>query len=59
MQRKKAEELKAAWGDAPCDHPSLSKEYDQGERTGSYVCAQCGRRFTFKEKAELAASRGK
>jgi transcription elongation factor Elf1 len=57
MKLKRAEELSKAWGDAACDHPQLVKLYDQGERTGNFACAQCGRTFSFKEKAELLASR--
>jgi uncharacterized Zn-finger protein len=57
MKQKRAAELREAWGDAPCDHPQLAKLYDMGEKTGSFACTQCGREFTFREKAELAASR--
>jgi hypothetical protein len=57
MKRKRAEELRTAWGNAPCDHPQLVKLYDLGEVTGSFACQQCGREFSFREKAELAASR--
>lgn len=57
MQRKRAIELKEQWGDRPCDHPTLAREYDQGERTGNFVCTQCGAMLTFRERAELLASR--
>lgn len=57
MQRKRAIELRAQWGDRPCEHPTLAREYDQGERTGNYVCTQCGATLTFRERAELLASR--
>lgn len=57
MQRKKAIELQKAWGARPCEHPSLSREYDMGERTGNYCCTQCGATLTFREKAELTATR--
>ena len=57
MKTKRAAELRESWGEAPCDHPQLAKLYDKGERTGEYACAQCGRVFTFREKAELAESR--
>lgn len=53
MQRKKAIELQKAWGDKPCDHPTLAREYDLGERTGNYCCQQCGMAMTFREKVEL------
>ncbi|CAA9321276.1 MAG: hypothetical protein AVDCRST_MAG11-2016 [uncultured Gemmatimonadaceae bacterium] len=57
MKKKRADELRAAWGDRPCDHPALSKEYDLGVQTGRYVCTQCGASFSWREKAELAANR--
>ncbi len=57
MKQKRAQELREEWGDAPCEHPQLARLYDLGERTGSYVCVQCGRDFSFREKAELTASR--
>jgi hypothetical protein len=57
MKQKRAAELREAWGEAPCEHLQLAKLYDQGEHTGSFACTQCGRAFSFREKAELAASR--
>ena len=57
MQRKKAVQLQEAWGDKPCVHPAFSREYDQGERTGNYCCTQCGASMTFRQKAEIMASR--
>lgn len=57
MKQKRAQELRDAWGDMPCDHPQLAKLYDLGSATGSFACTQCGNEFSFREKAELAASR--
>jgi hypothetical protein len=57
MQKKRASALQQAWGDKPCDHPAFAKEYDNGERTGNYICTQCGKTVTFREKAELVAAR--
>ena len=57
MKQKRANELREAWGDAPCEHPQLAKVYDLGAHTGSYACIKCGATFSFREKAELAASR--
>ena len=57
LQRKKAVELQQAWGNQPCNHPEFSREYDLGQRTGNYCCIQCGASFTFREKAEIMASR--
>lgn len=57
LQRKKAAELRQKWGDRPCDHPTFSREYDMGERTGNYACTQCGATVTFRERAEIMARR--
>lgn len=57
MQKKRAVALQQEWGTKPCDHPAFAKEYDLGERTGSFICTQCGRTVTFKEKAEIVGSR--
>jgi DNA-directed RNA polymerase subunit RPC12/RpoP len=57
MQAKKAAELREEWGGKPCEHPALAKEYAEGKRTGDYVCTQCGARVTFRERAEILASR--
>jgi hypothetical protein len=57
MKQKRAQELREAWGDKPCEHPQLAKLYDLGVKTGNFACIQCGAVFTFREKAELAASR--
>jgi hypothetical protein len=57
MKQKRAQELRDAWNGEPCDHPQLAKLYDLGAHTGSFACVQCGRTFTFREKAELAAAR--
>ena len=58
MQKKRALALQQEWGGKPCDHPAFAKEYDHGERTGSFVCTQCGTIVTFREKAEIIAARG-
>ena len=42
MQERKASELRAKWGNKPCSHPELSKEYHRGAATGDYVCTICG-----------------
>jgi hypothetical protein len=57
MKRKRALELQQAWGDKPCDHPAFAKEYDQGERTGKYVCTQCGAIVSPSERAQIRALR--
>lgn len=53
LQKKRAIALQQAWGDKPCSHPSFAREYDHGERTGSYICTQCGATLTFRERSEL------
>ncbi len=58
MQKKRATALQQEWGDRPCPHPTLAKEYDMGQRTGGYVCTQCGATLSFREKAERAANAG-
>ena len=57
MKRKRALELQQAWGDKVCDHPAFAKEYDQGERTGKYVCTQCGAIVSPMERAQIRAAR--
>jgi len=57
MQTKKAQSLRAKWGNNPCDHPDFDKEYDFGAQTGDYVCTQCGEEFTEAEKNEIIAQR--
>ena len=57
MQKKRALALQQAWGDKACDHPAFAKEYDNGERTGNWICTQCGTTITFRQKTELMASR--
>jgi hypothetical protein len=57
VQRKKAIALQQDWGDRPCPHPAFAREYDLGERTGNYVCTQCGTTLTFRQKAEIVAAR--
>ena len=53
MQYEKAMQLKAAWGNKSCSHPSFQKEYYLCSQTGDYVCVQCGESFTLQEKEEI------
>ena len=57
MQMKKAESLRRAWGDKPCPHPNLEKEYDLGADTGDEVCTQCGSAFSPGEIETLRNSK--
>ena len=53
MKQKQAIKLRETFGDAPCEHPALAREYDaEGQRTSNYICTECGRTLTFKERAE-------
>ncbi len=67
MDIKKGQRLREEWDDKPCDHPSFEKE-TQGqvlsygyveEKTGDYICTQCGETFTKAEKDEIEANRAK
>jgi len=65
ITNKEAEILAETWGDKPCTHPSFEKEFFVGEingqeesmKTGDYICTQCGRVFTRKEKEEIEEKR--
>lgn len=57
MQMDRAAELRQSWGDRPCSHPDLDKEYHLGMQTGDYVCTQCGRSFSPAERAAVEAAR--
>ncbi len=60
MKQKQALKLRDAWGDSPCEHPALAREYDaDGNRTSSYICTQCGRTLTFQQRAVWIAAGGK
>ena len=43
IQTTEAADLREQWGDRPCSHPALTKEYGLGMATGDYVCTTCGR----------------
>lgn len=59
MKQKQAQKLREAWGDVACAHAALAREYDaDGQRTGNYICTQCGRTLTFGERAEWLSARG-
>lgn len=42
MQMDEAMKLNHQWGNKPCDHPNIEKEYARGTQTGDYVCSTCG-----------------
>ncbi len=53
VQKKRATQLKAEWGDKPCEHAQISKEYDLGKHTGAYVCNACGKSISVEEKRAI------
>lgn len=59
MQMSKAAELKNAWGDKPCSHPSFEKEYILGGQTGDYICSTCGETFMPDEYRRIKEERKK
>nr|AKN36100.1 hypothetical protein [Vibrio tasmaniensis]AKN40821.1 hypothetical protein [Vibrio sp. 1F_189] len=42
MQMNEAAKLRVKWGNKPCSHPNIDKEFYEGSPTGDYVCTQCG-----------------
>lgn len=59
MQMKEAERLQEEWGDKPCHHPHLTKEYFMGAHTGDYACTTCGRTFWGDTKADAEKAAAK
>jgi len=53
MEYLAAQEVKEKWGDKPCDHPHLEKEYYTGAFLTNYVLTQCGKEFTIHQKLEM------
>jgi hypothetical protein len=58
MQNSKANRLQKAWGDKPCDHPHVEKEYYLGAATGDYVCTRCGADVDMKTRGGAAQPGG-
>ena len=56
MQARKARELSEKYGNKPCKHPKLEKEYYLGADTGDYVCTTCGKAFDPSEYKERLAN---
>jgi hypothetical protein len=54
MQFDRAQELRKLWGDKPCNHPEVDKEYYLGAQTGDLVCTQCGSTFLSYEEVEAS-----
>ena len=45
------------WGNKPCEHPKLEKEYYLGSDTGDYVCTTCIESFGPSEMEKLKVNR--
>lgn len=56
MEYYSVQKLKESWGDKPCDHPKLEKEYYVGAFLINYVCTQCGKEFSIADKLEMEES---
>lgn len=52
MEHLIAKKFRADWGNKPCDHPRIEKEYFADTHTLDYVCSQCGKEFTVLEMLE-------
>jgi len=46
---KKIERLREGWGDKPCKHPHIEREYYFGAQ-GDFYCTTCGKEFTSKQE---------
>lgn len=53
MEYYSVQKLKESWGNKPCDHPKLEKEYYVGAFLINYVCTRCGKEFSIAEKLEM------
>jgi hypothetical protein len=59
MEYYVAQKVKDTWGEKPCNHPHLEKEYYTGAFLTNYVCTQCGKEFSIPQKLELDQERKK
>jgi len=57
MEYLVAQKVKEEWGDKPCDHPVLEKEYYVGAFLINWVCTKCGKEFTIAQKLEMGEKR--
>lgn len=57
MQSEEASRLKRSWGNKPCSHPTLAREYFLGAQTGDLVCTTCGSTFWSRDEAGRDATR--
>ena len=59
MEYNVAQKLKDSWGEKPCSHSRLEKEYYTGAYLTNYVCTTCGKEFTIPQKLEMDEERRK
>ncbi|HAM10892.1 MAG: hypothetical protein A2X05_18870 [Bacteroidetes bacterium GWE2_41_25] len=52
-----AQIIKDTWGNKPCDHPHIEREYYSGAFLTNYVCVLCGKEFTIAQKLEIDEER--
>ncbi len=52
MEYYAAKKLRETWGDKPCEHLKIGKEYYADTHTLDYVCKQCGKEFNVLEMIE-------
>ena len=57
IQCDKANEIENEWGDKPCSHPNIVREYYFSSQTGDYRCTQCGATFTEQEVALIKSKK--
>jgi uncharacterized Zn ribbon protein len=57
MEYYLAQKVKEAWGNKPCNHPHIEREYYTGAFLTNYICVQCGQEFTIAQKLEMDEER--
>jgi hypothetical protein len=57
MQYDEAARLRTEWGDKPCDHNRVEREYYLGVQTGDWICATCGEEFSSMDEVRRARHR--
>lgn len=53
MEYYVAQKVKDEWGNKPCEHPHLEREYYGGAFLINWICTQCGKEFTIAQKMEM------
>ena len=53
MEYYVAQKVKDSWGEKPCNHPHIEKEYYTGAFLTNYVCTQCVKEFSIPQKLEM------